>query len=101
VIKSTDDMGRGIFAAKDLKAGELILCEKAFKVVRGDGKGDESSVSMEDRLLRDCVHEINANPQCGKELLQLMASGKPDMGRNPRQLGQYLQLVDGKPVIDS
>jgi hypothetical protein len=25
VIKSTDDMGRGIFAAKDLKAGELIL----------------------------------------------------------------------------
>jgi hypothetical protein len=29
VVKSTPTHGRGLFAARDIAAGELILCEKA------------------------------------------------------------------------
>lgn len=30
VVKSSEDRGRGVFTTKDVVAGELLLCEKAF-----------------------------------------------------------------------
>lgn len=100
-VKPAGQMGRGLFAAKDIQAGELLLCERAFKVVHGDSQGDESHMTLTHRLLRDSVHHLNANPQLGEELLRLVSSGNFGSLYYQRPPRNSIQIVDGKPVIDS
>lgn len=38
-VRSTADRGGGLFAMNEVKAGELVFCEKAFSVAHDDGEG--------------------------------------------------------------
>ncbi|OAA38753.1 TPR domain protein [Beauveria brongniartii RCEF 3172] len=45
-VKSSPGAGRGLFAARDFKAGELIMCEKAFCTVSSKDKASAAVTAL-------------------------------------------------------
>ena len=90
--------GRGLFLTKAVKAGELLLCEKAFSVslmsiketvaqkLHGDGL-DEAV----DSLQKDCVFQLHRNPSLIPAFTELYSGNY-----HPEEVTQ----VDGQPIID-
>ncbi|KAF8243402.1 SET domain-containing protein [Wilcoxina mikolae CBS 423.85] len=118
VLKSTKNMGRGLFASKNIKAGELLMCSKAFKVIhrsRDDSLGGLHSGTLQGILqgwldgmsqgskilLRDCVYELSVNPSRLDELLQLYDGGKIHKVADTDEPSNKVQIMDGNPLIDS
>jgi len=51
-IKQTESKGRGLFVSKAVKAGDLLLCEKAFSSVYiGEGQTGENDIGSHITLL--------------------------------------------------
>jgi len=103
-VASAGNRGRGLFATKDLKRGDLIMVEKAFCVAHKNDAGGTLSMLINtntDRIL------FGTHAQRFLTLLDKMA-------HNPKQASLYLDLfdggrfateevkvVDGKVVIDT
>lgn len=107
IIKSTATHGRGLFAARDIKAGELVLCEKSLCLPnRYDGEeGSDftmynlNTTSRTQRpaqaaLLLQLVQKLYNNPHLNKSFFDL------DGGSYLRS-GKEGDLVDGVPIVDT
>jgi tetratricopeptide (TPR) repeat protein len=103
-ILSSSKKGRGLFATKDIKAGELVLVEKAFSVAFASELGTETHIIMNlntntarigahSSLYYQLVQKMIHNPTQAKRMLELF-----DGGYSPKC---EAQTVDGIAVIDT
>ncbi|KAK5130014.1 hypothetical protein LTR08_002530 [Meristemomyces frigidus] len=103
-VKSTPKHGRGAFAITDIKAGELVLCEKAFGVAFGSDEGKQTymivnlntnrgSVGTQATLLFQLVQKMLHNPLQAARFLDLY-----DGGYSPKSTAR---VVDGLATIDT
>lgn len=86
-IKQTSDHGRGLFAKRSFKAGDLVMAEKAFALpgFLVDDMGSECSLySLGDAtaadqagalLFRELVQKLNANPSIRKAFFAMDDGG--------------------------
>jgi tetratricopeptide (TPR) repeat protein len=84
-IRPAGKKGKGLFATKDIKAGELILVKKAFCVAFLPKIGDGTHMIM--NLDSGDAH-LGAQAGIVQELFQKMS-------RNPKQARRVLDLYDG------
>lgn len=87
-VRDSDVHGRGLFATRDIKAGELVYCEKAI-CVPNEFNLNHNSAALFANLVRTC-HD---NPSQHAQVLDLHA------GTYVRS-GHEGQVVDEVPVVD-
>lgn len=109
-IRETESMGRGLFVTKAVKAGDLLLCEKAFihsHADEGAKVGDVNSLKMSPLI----------DPETGQGLVgaraELVNITVQKLYRNPSLAQAFTNLyhgtykgvststVDGKPIVDT
>lgn len=102
-IRQTPSKGRGLYVTRAVKAGDLLLCEKAF-CHSSEGK-DGSNISLtfqsdigrptmstQGSLIRDVAQKLLRNPSTASEFTSLHhGSYEPVSTRT----------VDGQPVVDT
>ncbi|KAJ5811052.1 hypothetical protein N7447_010568 [Penicillium robsamsonii] len=103
-VKQTQSHGRGLFTTEAVKAGDLLLCEKAFSHAFHD-----EDTSQDLRLLLD-VDMNKAMIGTQSELIELIAQ---KLHKNPSLIPDFVDLhhgtyksvdvleVDGIPVVDT
>jgi hypothetical protein len=89
-VRQTQDRGRGLFATKDIRMGDLVLCEKAFMAAHSDDRTPKSATPV----WLNSVQKVIDNPSQSKELLSLYA-GEPRTSPIPAP------IIDGVPVVDT
>jgi tetratricopeptide (TPR) repeat protein len=107
MIKSTLTRGRGLFAARDIEAGELVLCEKALCLPnRYDGEEGSDLIMYnlnttsktqrpaQTALFLQLVQKLYNNPHLNKNFFEL------DGGSYIRS-GKEGSVVDGVPIVDT
>ncbi|KAI7775561.1 hypothetical protein LA080_006572 [Diaporthe eres] len=103
-IGSAGKRGRGLFATKDIKHGNVVMVEKAFCVRFGDELGKEYSLLININTNRaqfgtqaECLYEtmdkIRRNPYQASEFFDLFDGGKFK--------GKKVRSVDGAFVLDA
>lgn len=109
MVKISPDRGRGLFTTKAVKAGELLLCEKAFAHCYA-GSSEESS---KDGSKINLLVNIHTNRMTIGTQSDLITAIVQKLWRNPSLLSEFATLhhgsyepvcvteVDGKPVIDT
>ncbi|TPX16043.1 uncharacterized protein E0L32_000377 [Thyridium curvatum] len=80
--------GRGIFAARDIRAGELVFCEKAALMPNQYEPARASAA-----LYAMMVRQLYDNPSLAKTILPLYGGDYPRTGLEGT-------IVDGVPVVD-
>jgi hypothetical protein len=96
-------MGKGLFAARDVAAGEVVMCEKGFCVVWGEGDGGLTAVTYDVRddrirvapagLERAVVARLMGNPSLISDVMGLYGDWEGSEGKDVHS------TVDG-PVVD-
>ncbi|XXH02260.1 hypothetical protein Hte_008629 [Hypoxylon texense] len=94
-IKDSPGRGRGLFATRDIPAGEIVMCEKAFCVVWGHEKEALTAMTYDVRDDRIRVSPVGLT----KSLVQKLLC-------NPSQIGKVMDLYgdyqgDGKNDVSS
>lgn len=89
-VRQTQDRGRGLFATKDVRMGDLILCEKAFMAAHPSDRTPKSTLPV----WLDSIQKIINNPSQSKGLLGLYAG-------QPRTSPVPAPIIDGIPVVDT
>ncbi|KAK4543021.1 hypothetical protein LTR36_006019 [Oleoguttula mirabilis] len=103
-VREAGKHGRGLFATVDIKAGELILCDKAFSVAFESEEGGQTfmiinlntergSMGTQATLLFNTVQKMLHNPGEATRFLHLH-----DGGYTPKCSAQ---VVDGIATIDT
>jgi hypothetical protein len=108
IVKSTATHGRDLFAARDIEAGKMVLCEKALcrpNLYHGEeGSGlimynlDTTSRTQrpaQAALFFTLVQKLYNNPHLNKSFSDLGG------GRRYLRSGKEGELVDGVPTIDT
>lgn len=106
-VRASGSKGRGLFTTKAVKAGDLLLCEKAFIHSYIDSKNSESSQEMtllmntetntmtmgaQAHLIRLAVQKMSGNPSLASVITDLYhGSYKP----------VSVTEVDATPVVDT
>lgn len=109
-VRKTESKGRGLFVTKDVKAGDLLLCEKAFSHAHAGEDEDAGNVASS-------TISLLLNPETGQgfkgaqaDLIKLTVQ---KLYRNPSLApafttlyhGNYegvsTSMVDGKPIVDT
>ncbi|KAK3115056.1 hypothetical protein LTR53_005975 [Teratosphaeriaceae sp. CCFEE 6253] len=103
-VRDAGKRGKGLFAVSDIRAGELVLCEKAFSIAFASDEGTDTHIM------------VNVNTQRGSmgphatllfDLVRKMSHGPTDAARYFELYdGGYTpkippQLIDGNTVIDT
>ncbi|KAJ2900106.1 hypothetical protein MKZ38_002599 [Zalerion maritima] len=104
-IASAGQRGRGLFATKDLKPGDVVFVEKAFQATHPKDSGDMSvlinvntdRISMGTPSLRlySIVDKLLWNPTLAKKYLDLFDGGKFGSSKGDAE------VVDGKVAVDT
>jgi len=107
VISATSHAGRGLFAARDIAAGSLVLCEKAFcipDVYSGDEPSDLVLFNLNNNtrtqrpaqtaLFLQLVQKLYNNAHLNSRYFDLY-------GWDYQRTGKEGASVDGVPVIDT
>lgn len=103
-VKDTPNAGRGLFATQNIKAGDLIICEKAFCVVWAhEAKKAWTAMTYDLRdsrmratpagLHRAVVQKLLNNPSQAEKVLDLFGDYEG--------IGKKLVTQDGGPIIDT
>jgi len=107
-IKASKGRGRGLFTTKPVKAGDLILCEKAFAHCYANTKENSANSSKISLLLNMHTNRVSMGTQS-----DLITTIVQKLWRNPSLLPELTELhhgsykpvdvteVDGKPIIDT
>ncbi|EDO02331.1 hypothetical protein SS1G_04807 [Sclerotinia sclerotiorum 1980 UF-70] len=108
VVKPSPDRGLGLFTTKAVKAGELLLCEKAFAhCYAGTSEGSET-FSKTTLLMNVHTNKMTVGTQA-----DLITTIVQKLWKNPSLIPEFNALhrgsyklaekteVDGKPVIDT
>jgi len=102
-VGDAGNKGRGLFATRDVKFGELVLCSKAFSVCHKEAANDRLVILLK-------VKAKNLYPGTGTQLVQELIQV---LYHNPKKAEKFYELnsgdyqrvrremVDGLPVIDS
>jgi hypothetical protein len=102
-VRQTESRGRGMFVTKAVKAGDLLLCEKAFIYAYADEQNPNISLLMHpetDRvtmgtqadLIKLIVHKLHRNPSIASEFTKLYHGSYEVVDTHS---------VDSKPVVDT
>lgn len=109
-IRQTESKGRGLFVTKAVKAGDLLLCEKAFShahVGESTGGGDRSSskisllinpetnqgfMGAQADLIKLIVQKLYRNPSVAPAFIALY---------HGTYQGVSTSMVDAKPIVDT
>lgn len=103
-VASAGKRGRGLFATKNIKHGDVVMVEKAFCVRFGDELGRDYSVLINintDRIEcgthAECLHEtidkLRHNPDQARDFFDLCDGG--------RFKGKKVRSIDGTVVVDA
>jgi len=105
-IKATERKGRGLFATKFIKRGDLVLCEKALhfpnlskyeglqqNIIYNFNNKTRTKSTGQSALLLGLIHKLYNNPLLTDKFFEL------DSGEYIRT-GEEGKLVDGVPIID-
>lgn len=84
-VRDTHDKGRGLFARTDIKAGQLVLCEKAFCVAFDT----DSCVSQ------SMTYNFNTKTVTMGTHNSRLINTIHKMIHNPKQAQKFLELYDG------
>lgn len=106
-IRQTESKGRGLFVTKAVKAGELLLCEKAFSHAHADEGASDGNAKVNPLI----------DPETGYGLMgarvDLIMLTVQKLYRNPSLAQAFTALchgtyegvstatVDGKPIVDT
>jgi hypothetical protein len=113
VVKVSSGCGRGLFTTKAVKAGELLLCEKAFAYCYAGGSEESSEESSKAGSKINLLVNIHTNRMAIGTQGHLITAIVQKLWRNPSLLSEFATLhhgsykpvcvttVDGKPVIDT
>lgn len=95
--------GRGAFAARPIASGDLVICEKAFRVVWGHDKDALTAMTYDVRderirastigLTRATVQKLLNNPSQIEKVMELFGDYKGD--------GKNVFKTDDGPVVDT
>jgi hypothetical protein len=112
VVKKSPGRGRGLFTTKSVKAGELLLCEKAFAhcyaAPEGASQQDRQGSSITAMLINILTKKITVGTQGN-----LITAIVQKLYANPSLLPKFRELhygshkplsvdvVDGEPIIDT
>lgn len=108
-IKDSKGRGRGLFTTKAVKAGDLLLCEKAFAHSHANTMEENSANSSKISFLLN-MHTNRMSIGTQGDLITTIAQ---KLWRNPSLLPEFTALhhgsykpvnvieVDGKPIIDT
>lgn len=100
-LQDTSNSGRGLFATRDVKFGELLLCSKAFHVCYPETDGtsvimdlieNQIQVSSGSQLTSGIVQKLYNNPSTSKKFLELFSGNYERVQQNE---------ADGIPVVDT
>ncbi|KAI2609504.1 SET domain-containing protein [Hypoxylon fragiforme] len=80
-VKSSGEKGRGLFATRDIPAGEIVMCEKAFCVVWGYESDALTAMTYDVRDDRIRVSPVGLSRAIVQKLLN-----------NPSQIGRVMSL---------
>lgn len=111
-VRQTESKGRGLFVTKDVKAGDLLLCEKAFSHAHaGEGAADAGNDEASSTI------SILLNPETGGGFMgtqaDLIKLTVQKLYRNPSLAPAFTTLyhgsyergststVDGEPIVDT
>ncbi|KAK8066511.1 hypothetical protein PG997_013258 [Apiospora hydei] len=87
--------GRGLFATRDIKVGELIFCEKAV-CLPNEYNVKHNGAALYVKLVEACT----SNPSLHQEVLQLHSGSYNARSNNSTDEARSLDVVDGAPVVD-
>lgn len=96
-INTTEGRGRRLFVTRDVIAGELLLCEKAFSYSFSDNSS-RSNLSVTTLkgttgdLVTKTVHQLLRNPSLSSTVTSLHHDGCDSVKE---------QTADGMPIIDT
>lgn len=99
--------GKGVIATKDIEAGELLLCEKAFVYSHTPSERERVERNEEMRLY---VLDLESGERDLGVHAPLLNAAVHKLGCNPEMVGEFMGLlngregameVDGRVVIDT
>lgn len=111
-IRQTESKGRGLFVTKAVKAGDLLMCEKAFSRAHvnegADGSDNDKGSSRTSLWINPEKGQVfmGAQPDLNKSIVQKLY-------RNPSlapaftalHRGKYekagTSMIDGEPIVDT
>lgn len=102
-VRQTKSKGRGMFVTKVVKAGDLLLCEKAFSTVYDDKKNpkisfllrpetNRASSGTQADIITLIVHKLHRNPSMASEFAELYHGSYKALDMNS---------VDSQPIVDT
>jgi hypothetical protein len=102
-IRQTESRGRGVFVTKAVKAGDLLLCEKAFCYAHTDEENPKITVLMHVEtnkatmgthasLMQLIVHKLQRNPSTASVFTKLYHGSYEALDT---------KFVDSLPVVDT
>ncbi|KAM3444240.1 hypothetical protein MY4824_000129 [Beauveria thailandica] len=102
-IRQSPGRGRGLFTVNAVKAGDLLLCEKAFVYKQGNVNSRRQSILMDlgqnrgfaggqVEILTQVIQNLYHNPEYSRPFLQLHRGDYKAVRR---------QRADGNPIADS
>jgi hypothetical protein len=109
-VKVSTGRGRGLFTTNAVKAGDLILCEKAFACCYANTVEEEYAADSSELSLLVNIHTNRMTMGTQSDLITRMVQ---KLWRNPSLLPEFMALhhgsykpvdvieVDGKPIIDT
>lgn len=104
--------GHGLFAACDIPAGRLVICEKAFCMAWGDGRASATAVTYDVRddrirvspvgLVRAVVEKLRGTPSYTERVMELYGDyrGSDDVSCHHAQTGNNSPAIDVFRVHD-
>lgn len=107
-VQMSPGRGRGLFTTRPVKAGELLLCEKAFAHCYVDPTEESRECSKPSILINVYTNRMTEGAQ--GDLIQTIVQ---KLWKNPSLLPGFMELyhgdydvvdifeVDGKPVVDT
>lgn len=107
-VKASKGRGRGLFTTKAVKAGDLVLCEKAFAHCYASTEENSANSSKISLLLNMHTNHMSIGTQS-----DLITTIVQKLQRNPSYLPEFTALhhgsykpvnvteVDGNPIIDT
>ena len=109
IVKPSEGRGRGLFTTKAVKAGDLVLCEKAFAHCYAKPEGQSGAEGSDIGML----FNLQTDRMTTGTQIDLITEVVQKLRRNPSFLQEFSALhhgtyspvctgeVDGKPVVDT
>lgn len=102
-VKQTETKGRGLFLTTAVKAGDLLLCEKAFCHAHAEGRSSNITLLMHPEtnravmggqadLIKHIVQKLHRNPSLAPEF---------DTLYHGNYQGVSVTRVDAQTVVDT